>query len=113
MNINSVIDSIEKVFFFLKAFEVNRSNLKSLIIGGEPMLGKRNLYPTINSSQTRKIFKDTEITNHDQLNLLLKIISLIDGKRKLKEVVEFLDDKYGNVLPIIEELIKKKLIKNI
>ena len=49
------------------------------------MLGKRNLYPTINSSQTRKIFKDTEITNHDQLNLLLKIISLIGCKRKLKE----------------------------
>lgn len=107
MRISSVMGSIEKVYFFLRAFEINRSHLVSEISGGEPMLGKREMYPTVNSSQTRKMSDSRE-----RLDLLLNIISLVDGKHTMKEIVEFLHTSYENVVPILEDLIEKRLIKN-
>ena len=54
MRISSVVDSVEKIHMFLKIFELESSHLRSTVKGGEPMLGKRDLYPTVNSSLTRK-----------------------------------------------------------
>ena len=113
MDISSVMDSIQKIYFFLRAFEINRSNLIPEVSGGEPMLGKRGLKPTINSFQTRDMSSDDAEDSRDKLNLMLNIISLVDGKHRMQEIVEFLHITYENAVPTIEELIEKGIIKNV
>lgn len=112
MRISSVIDSSEKLYLFIKALEVNRSNLLSMITGGEPMLGKRGLYPTLNSPQTNRMSADKVVDSREQLNLLLNIISLIDGTKRLQEIVQFLGSSYDDVLPTIESLMTQKMVQN-
>lgn len=112
MNINSVIDSIDKIYFFIKTYELYKSNLFSNIKGGEPMLGKRGMYPTINSSLSRKMSSDKKFDSRKQLDLMLHIISLVDGKHSLNQIVEKINKPYTKIVPIIEELIEKGLFKN-
>lgn len=111
MSISSVSDSIDKIFLFIKAHEIDRDFLVSEVKGGEPMLGRRGLYPTINSIQTREGSNDNKLDNREQLNLILNIISLVDGKHKLTHIVDKLDSSYEQIVPIIEMLIKKELFK--
>lgn len=132
MDINSVMDSIQKIYFFLRAFEINTSNLIPEISGGEPMLGKRGLKPNINSHQTWDLSSDITEHSREKLNLMLNIISLVDSKHRLQEIVEFLNHKeinrqndviksydnmlmptYENIVSIIEELIDEGIIKNV
>lgn len=111
MQISAVANSAERLALFLHVFELNAQRLLPVIEGGEPMLGKRGLYPSVNSPQTRCVSSDSIIDNRDQLNLLLNMISLIDGTRSVTEIVEFLSVSYGAVIPILDELIKKRLIR--
>ena len=113
MDIKSVKDSVQKIYFFLRAFEINRSSLLPKVSGGEPFLGKRGLKPTINSSQTRSMSSDDDDDSRNKLNLMLNIISLVDGKHRLQEIVEFLHTTYEKAVPTIEELIEKGVIKNV
>lgn len=111
MNIDTVINSSERLALFLRAFELNASTLSSVVEGGEPMLGKRDLYPTVNSSQTRSVSSDAVFDSREQLNLLLNVISLIDGTRSVTDIVEFLGAPYDAVIPTIDALIEKGLIQ--
>lgn len=109
MGINSVMDSIDKIYFFIRAYEIEKAFLISKVKGGEPMLGKRGLYPSINSSITRNHSSDENFDNREQLNLMRKIISLVDGKHKLSQIVDKLNSSYEQVVPIVEILILKGL----
>ena len=95
---------------FLKIFELESSHLRSTVKGGEPMLGKRDLYPTVNSSLTRKMSDDVKFDGREQLNLMLNVISLIDGKHCLSDIAKKLDVPLRKVFCIVEELIEKELI---
>ena len=77
MSINSVLDSVEKIHLFLQIYELESCLLQSSIKGGEPMLGKRDLYPSVNSSLTRKMSGDKKFDGREQLNLILNVISLV------------------------------------
>ncbi|GGB45401.1 aminopeptidase [Roseibium aquae] len=111
MRISSVMDSVEKIRLVLKAFDLNRSPLTSEIGGGEPMLGRRNLYPTMNSSQIRNMSADGFSDHRSQLNLMLEVLSLIDGTRKILEIVEFLGKPIGAVVPIVETLMEDGMVR--
>jgi len=110
MRISSVVDSVEKIYLFLKIFELESSCLRSTVKGGEPMLGKRGLYPTVNSSLTRKMSDDGKFDGRDQLNLMLNVISLIDSKHRLSDIANKLDEPLSRVVHIIEELIEKGVV---
>mgnify|MGYP001162803813 CR=1 FL=1 len=110
MKIDSLIDSVDKLCLFLRAFELNRQALNSKIVGGEPMLGKRNLYPTLSGEPTKSMSNDEIKDSRKKLNLLLNILSLIDGTRTIMDIVEFLDSNYKSVVPVVEDLIEKKLV---
>ena len=75
------------------------------------MLGRRGLYPTLNSAQTRNMSSDLEEQDsRSSLNTLLEVVALIDGTRTIQEIVEFLDFSYAEVVPIVEVLIQQKLV---
>jgi aminopeptidase-like protein len=103
MSINSLTKSIDDIFLFIKFMELNRNYLKPVIKGGEPMLSKRGLYPSVN-----KVTKIIEVKNFDNL---FKIISLIDGKRNLIEIFNFLNINIKEFVNTIELLHQKHLIK--
>ena len=110
MRISSVVDSVEKIHLFLKIFELESSHLRSTVKGGEPMLGKRGLYPTVNSSLTRKMSDDGKFDGREQLNLMLNVVSLIDGKHRLSDIAIKLDVPLSKLVHMIEELIEKGVI---
>ncbi len=110
MRISSVLDSVEKIHLFLKIFELESRTLRSSIKGGEPMLGKRDLYPSVNSSLTRKMSNDGNFDGREQLNLMLNLISLVDGSHRLSNIAEKLDVPLRKIVPVIEELVEKEVI---
>ena len=73
---------------------------KSLILC-EPMLSKRNLYPSINVKS--KISK--------KVKLLTDVISLCDGKTDLISIAEICKIPVWEIYEIISLLISKKIIK--
>lgn len=111
MNMKSLAQSIDKIFLFIKFLELNRSNLKPTIIAGEPMLGKRNLYHNINSTGKYDEMKNFNINKTTNLNTLLDVISLIDGKRNIMEISNFLNLNIEDIINTVELLISKKLVK--
>ena len=73
------------------------------------MLGKRSLYPSVNSSLTRNMSDDGKFDGREQLDLMLNIISLVDGNYCLSDIAEKLNAPYRKIVPIIEKLIAKEV----
>lgn len=111
MSIDSVLVSVEKLKLFVSALEIAGPELESVIEGGEPMLGKRELYPTINDPMTNTMSKDGVFDSRSKLNLLVNVISLLAGKRDIIEITEKLNARFSDVIPIVNELINKHVIK--
>ena len=111
MNIKSLNQSIDDVFLFIKFMEYNRNNLKPIIKAGEPMLSKRKLYPSINTTNKHDEVKNFNINTNINLNTLLNVISLIDGKRNIMEISNFLNLNIIDLINSIELLLSKKLVK--
>lgn len=107
MQLSSIIDSVQKLTLFLKSYELEHFRLTPTIRGGEPMLGKRDLYPSINSPTNRHYSNDEELDSRHRLNLILNVISLIDGKHLLTDISDRLRIPYRDLVPVIEELIEK------
>jgi len=110
MQISSVLDSVEKIHLFLKIYELESRLLLSTIKGGEPMLGKRDLYPSVNSPLTRNMSDDEKFDCREQLNLILNVTSLVDGNHRLSNIAEKLDVPLIKLVPVIEELVEKGVI---
>jgi aminopeptidase-like protein len=67
------------------------------------MLSKRGLYPNVNT-----VIKNIEIKNFDNL---FKIISLIDGKKNILEILNFLNISIEEFVNTVDLLYQKRLIK--
>ena len=77
----------------------------------ELQLGKRNLYPNINSSHTRENSSDDILKDRKQLNILLYILSYADGKNNILDISNRSGFKLDEVKKVLKICIKKKLIK--
>ena len=75
------------------------------------MLGKRNLYPNVSSTSKYNEIKNLNVNKTTNLNTLLNVISLIDGKRNIMEISNFLNLNINDLINAVELLISKKLIK--
>lgn len=76
----------------------------------EMQLGKRNLYPNINSPNTWEDSSDKILNSHDQLNIINTILSVADGKIALSDVVFDKKYNYKKIRSIFIKLKKKGLI---
>ena len=84
--------------------------MKGRVQNCEPQLSKKNLYPAINSHNTRKKSNNEKIDNRNQLNIILSLLSLADGKRDIVDISNFLKISVNKLKPIIELLEKNKLL---
>jgi aminopeptidase-like protein len=110
MKIESVIESIETVEQMLKYIEVcgNPINIQPF---GEPQLGKRNLYPNMNSNKTRKKSEDKLIDGRTQLNRILLVLNMADGENSLIDIANEAGCSVDDLIPILLKLEEKELIK--
>jgi aminopeptidase-like protein len=110
MSIASVQKSIDQIEQFLLMAEkcghpVNQSPF------GEPQLGKRNLYPTLNSNDTRSESSDNFIDNRWFLNALLITLNASDGALDLFEIAQKVGCEVESLYPVITRLEDEGLIK--
>jgi len=77
---------------------------------GEPQLGKRNLYPNVNSSETKNNSTDEFTDARISLNTMLTILNLSDGEHSLLEIASVLKCDLHDLEPIIEILKNEGLI---
>jgi aminopeptidase-like protein len=110
MSIDSVIESSQSILEILLAYEMASRSPISVTKFGEPQLGKRGLYPTLNFAGQSDVYSQNPAEKQDFLNRMLEIISLSDGTRNLGQIASFLQMPWINVVAIIEILERNHLI---
>ncbi len=109
MNIKKIKDSINTIEDILKKLDLTLP-IKRFMPFGELMLGKRNLYPTMNSDKTRNKSKDNSSKNREELNILLTILGYADGKKNIIDIIELKKLNPIKTFEILERSLKMKLI---
>ena len=110
MKISQIFNSVEKIENILKINEYTFP-LTRYIPYGELMLGKRNLYPNINSYKTRNNSSDNLIDDRKRLNILLNLLSYADGKRNILDISNLTNIKLHDMIAVLDTCLKEKMIK--
>ena len=66
----------------------------------EPQLGKRGLYPTINTK-----------TSNEKVEQMMNLISYSDGDHSLLEIAELIDIPFWELITIVDNLITNGLLR--
>ena len=78
---------------------------------GEPQLGKRELYSTLNSGNTWINSSDNLFDSRDFLNKLLSLLNYADGKHDLFDIANKLQCEVSDLYPIIDRLEQEDLLR--
>lgn len=111
MRIEQVERAADTLAEFIQVFDFDDINLRNQQPYGEPQLGRRGLYPTMNSPMNRGSSNDASVDQRQTLNRLLMILSLADGQRGLKEISDRIGCGPDALLPIIRELLTNDMLK--
>ena len=110
MSIEALVDSINQIEALLKTTEIadcfaNQSPY------GEPQLGKRGLYPNLNSAAIAAHSNDTMIDARTFLNHLLTILSYSDGHYTMLDIAGMIGTELEALRPVVEKLESAGLLK--
>ena len=109
MDINSILSSIDEIEKLI--FEAEYSGrVLNLCPYGEPQLGKRNLYPNINSPTNKNKSSDDVLDCREELNTILTILSEADGTKYMTDIASEMGHPLAKLIPVIDKLEKQKLI---
>ena len=111
MRIEQVERAADQLGEFLEVFDYEGLLLQNRHPYGEPQLGKRGLYPTINSPMNRGNSNDESMDQRQTLNRLLMLLSLADGQHDLNEIAKRIGCGPDALLPILRELRQKDMIE--
>jgi len=109
MSIHSLQESIDQLEALLHFSEYS-GRPANLCPFGEPQLGKRNLYPNINSVNTRTHSGDALVDQREFLNYTLELLSLSDGSIDLVSIAECIGVAVETLFPIVDRLEQEGLI---
>ena len=110
-SISSIKDSAYDIFNILNKYRLFILKIGLNIEGGEPQLGKRDLYPTINTPLILNSSKDGVCDNRKTLDTILNFISLCDGTLNLLEIAKILDLSFKEAQDYFKLLHDKDVIK--
>lgn len=110
MSIESVINSAEQILEILLAFEKASLRPMSVAKVGEPQLGRRGLYPTLNFAGQKELYESTSTEQYDSLGDFLEILSLADGTRNLGQIGKFLNLPWIRLISLVKILESNHLI---
>ena len=113
MKIERVQDSANQIFELINELE-NESFYLNLKPDCEPQLGKRNLYPNINSKLTREEKSNDILIDGREFNKFSMILlNYSDGTFSLEELAAKYNIDYSVAFKVAEILEKNKLIKKL
>lgn len=109
MNLEQVMKTIDELEILLYEAEIagNPVNLKPF---GEPQLGKRGLYPNMNSPKTKGKSSDGKLDGRVELNAILTILSCADGSHSSIGIAKKLNLSIGEIRQVLEKLENNGLI---
>lgn len=110
MRIEQVERAADELAEFMQVFDYDGLLLENRHPYGEPQLGRRGLYPTINSPMNRGSSADGRTDSRQTLNRLLMCLSLADGDRGLVEISDRIGCGPDQLLPILTELLQQDMI---
>lgn len=110
MRIERVEEAGERLATVLRALDWMGGSIKSQMMMGEPQLGRRDLYPSLNSPLNRSHSSDGSVDSRTTLNRLLTVLNLADGRMGLIDMAEKIKCSALDLLPILDELHRKELV---
>ena len=111
MKISAVEESADRIFSALMALDVCDIKFRNKVPYGEPQLGRRGLYPTINGPMTDQFSTDAQQDGRIILENMLCMLSLADGSRTLIEIAEHIGCSVLDLAPIARHLVKEKIFE--
>ncbi|GGP38967.1 aminopeptidase [Shewanella algicola] len=110
MDINQLIKSVDQIESMLKIAEVCGKPVNQSPFG-EPQLGKRGLYPTMNKPGNWQLSNDNTIDNRKFLNIILTTLSMADGQHSSIDIAKKCHCSIHELADVIMILEEKGLIK--
>lgn len=110
MDIDVIVKSIDQIEHFLIELD-NISPCVNLSPYGEPQLGRRGLYPNINSPSTWGMqSSDTVFDGRKTLKRILMMLNSSDGINNMVDIAEKCECTIGELLPIRDLLVDHGLL---
>lgn len=103
MTIDALLDSIDEIEQFLRELDQVGSWI-NLAPYGEPQLGRRGLYPNLNSANTWKASSDDQFDDRTVLERILNVLSYSDGQHDLIDISRRSGCTVRELLPIVHRL---------
>jgi aminopeptidase-like protein len=110
MGIENIITSIDEIESMLLTAEY-AGKVINLCPYGEPQLGKRGLYPNMNSFSASKKSNDNTLDGREELNALLTILSEADGEQYMIDIAKKTGLELGKLVNLLDKLESAELIK--
>lgn len=113
MTIQAVEASADRVLSALLAHELFEARYLNKVPYGEPQLGRRGLYPTLNGPMSSQFSTDSEQDGRQTLDRMLCLLSLADGTRTLVEIAEHVGCSVRHLEPIALHLEREGLLEDL
>jgi aminopeptidase-like protein len=109
MGIASLVESAEQIERVLRSFEYagRYENQKPY---GEPMLGKRDLYPNVNGPQ-RWSHTEGTVDEKEFLDRILTVLNYSDGERTMVDIATEYGCPVDGLIPVVDTLEDHGLLK--
>ena len=115
MSLEQVYKSAEEIFRLFNLLETT-SYFENLFPFGEPQLGKRGLYPNINTKQTRRSRASSSNNlaySENFTKIVMYLLNYSDGTFSTREIAEMIDIKEQEILNVAYKLEEHKLLRKI
>lgn len=113
LNFNEFYKSCNEVFNHL--IDIDNADYYNNSMGfGELFLSKRNLYPTINSEETR-VYKSNDglADNNRMQKTIMCLLNYCDGKHSINDIAILLGEEIDYIKKILKILYKNKLLNKL
>jgi aminopeptidase-like protein len=101
------VDQVEQLLMLVEAAEFPVNTQSKC----EPQLGKRGLYPNINSYSSWTASSDQALDSRTTLNRILMVLNYSDGRHTIEDLARRCDCTVDDLMPVIAKLKKESLLK--
>jgi len=109
MGVNRLVETADAIEDLLRVLEIS-GNPVNLSPFGEPQLGKRNLYPSVNSASSRAQSADG-VDGRTQLDRILTMLSMADGTTPMAAIADRLGCNVSDLAATLSRLESEDLIE--
>lgn len=110
MGIAPLVDAVDRIEALLRQHEYAGVFINQAPYG-EAQLGRRGLYPTVNSPSTWTASSDRVVDSRVLLNRILTVLSDCDGDQRMIDIAGRLECSLGDLMPVIDRLEAEGLLK--